>query len=210
MRLVAGVDHLVYATPDLNDGIAAVETMLGVRAAAGGKHPGRGTHNALISLSDSSYLEIVAPDPTQLHSGVPRWFGIDQLTGPRLVTWASKADRPSHVARAAARQGLRLGQIMEGRRKTPQGVTLQWEFTDPATVLGDGLVPFFISWRDCPHPAVSAPRGPMLIELHGEHPEPRLIERQLAAVGVEMRVGRGQHPALIATLQVGGRAMELR
>ena len=44
------VDHLVYAVSDLDAGIVQIERLIGVRAAQGAKHPGRGTHNALISL----------------------------------------------------------------------------------------------------------------------------------------------------------------
>jgi len=63
--LVQRVDHLVYATPDLERGIAEIKRLVGVRATPGGKHPGRGTRNAFIALGPNSFLEIVAPDPDQ-------------------------------------------------------------------------------------------------------------------------------------------------
>jgi hypothetical protein len=56
--LLPRVDHLVYATPDLDRGIDEIEKLLGVRASPGGQHQGRGTRNALVALGPTAYLEI--------------------------------------------------------------------------------------------------------------------------------------------------------
>ena len=209
-RLLARVDHLVYATTDLEGSVAEIERRIGVRATSGGQHPGRGTRNALISLSGSSYLEIVGPDPEQPATGVPRWFGIDTAATPRLFTWAAKAGALRDLVDTAARYGIRLGPVVAGNRKRSDGGILRWEFTDPATVVGDGLVPFFIDWRDSPHPAASAPGGPVMVSLRGQHAEPAVIERQLAAVGIDLPVEHGPRPTLIATLKTATGIVELR
>ena len=81
------VDHLVWCVPDLDAGIRALEAMTGVKAVAGGRHPGVGTHNALLSLGDTaSYIEIIAPDPGQDEYRRPRVFRLDEIDSPTLVT----------------------------------------------------------------------------------------------------------------------------
>src|SRR5512134_2479132 len=87
-KLLARIDHLVYAVPDLNLGIGAVEKLLGIRATPGGQHLGRGTRNALIALGPALYLEIIGPDPQQPNPD-GGWSGIDGHTAPRLATWAA-------------------------------------------------------------------------------------------------------------------------
>ncbi len=44
------IDHLVHAAPGLPAAVADVEERFGVRARAGGRHIGLGTHNALLAL----------------------------------------------------------------------------------------------------------------------------------------------------------------
>ena len=208
--LLTRIDHLVYATADLEKSVAGIEARLGVRPAPGGQHPGRGTHNALLALSDRSYLEVIGPDPAQAETAGPRWFQIDRLDAPRLVAWAVKEAELDKLRAKAETCGIDLGPVVSGTRQRSDGSWLRWRFTDPATVVADGVVPFFIDWGDSPHPAASAPPGPVLESLRAEHPEPMIAMRALSAVGINLPVTSGPRPALIATLRTERGIVELR
>jgi hypothetical protein len=208
--LLNRVDHLAYATPDLEATISDLEKRLGVRPVAGGQHPGRGTRNALLRLGARSYLEIVGPDLSQAREAAPHWFGIDVLSFPRLMTWAANATALDDVIAQAARNGLRLGAVTFGRRMRADGVMLSWEFTDPVTIVADGLVPFFIDWGHSPHPAKSAPDGVQLMSLRGEHPEPDKVAGALSRLGISMSVDYGRESCLIATLKTSEGLVDLQ
>jgi hypothetical protein len=198
--LLSRIDHLVYATPDLTAGVKQVEALLGIQATPGGQHPGEGTRNALIALGPTSYLEIIGPDPDQPKPLRPRKFGIDDLKGSRLVTWAAKGTNLTQVVAEARRRGVPVGDVIPGSRRTPTGVLLSWHITNQRATVADGLVPFFIDWGDTPHPAKGAAAGATLVSLRAEHPEPENVQRMLGVLGLELPVVKGAKPSLVATI----------
>lgn len=204
------VDHLVYGVAELGRGISAVEGLLGVRAMAGGKHVGLGTHNALLLLGGEAYLEIIAPDPEQPSPPRPRPFGLDGLREARLVAWAAKATDIEAQAERARAAGVDVGSVLRMSRVRPDGRRLEWSLTYREELLGDGLVPFLISWEPGPHPSETSPGGWRLVSLRGEHPEPGRIKRMLAALGMEMAITAGPEPVLVAAIEGPQGIVELR
>jgi Glyoxalase-like domain len=73
-----GLDHILLGVPDLDAGVTAFEQATGVTPLRGGKRPSRGTENALVSLGNGSYLEIIAP---QRGTDVSRLHGASQRPG---------------------------------------------------------------------------------------------------------------------------------
>ncbi|MEO8458723.1 MAG: VOC family protein [Chloroflexota bacterium] len=195
------VDHLVYAVADLDAGIAHIERMLGVRAEPGGAHPGRGTHNALLSLGGGSYLEIIAPDPDQPDPKAPRPFGLDKLRAPRLVTWAVRVSHIEKRVEQARAAGYDPGDAHPMSRKLPSGAELKWQLTARPEAAASGIVPFLIEWQPREHPSKTAPRGAQLSDLQAEHPHPGEVNAMLEALGVELTVSESARPALIATME---------
>jgi hypothetical protein len=208
--VLSRIDHLVYATPDLNLGIARIEQVLGVRASVGGQHPGMGTRNALVALGPSSYLEIIGPDPDQPPPEKPRSFGIDDLKAPKLVRWVAKGTALEQLARDAAGRGVTLGDVIAGSRRRPDGVVLTWRYTDPRTVVADGIVPYFIDWGTSPHPAATAAKGVTLTALRAEHPDAPRVQQMLRQLGLDLAVQPGPAPALIASVSTAKGSVELR
>ena len=192
------VDHLIYAVPELSPAVADLEDRFGVRAQAGGRHIGLGTHNALLALGPRTYLEIIAPDPGQPEPSMQRPFGVDDLRSGTLVGWALACDDIDRAVAEARSHGYDPGEPGGGQRVGPSGVVLRWRATGSA--LAGALVPFLICWSDTEHPASSAPHGLSLTSLRIEHPDPRSLTPALAALGAGIEVSSAAAPALVAQL----------
>ena len=200
-HLLARVDHLVYATADLERGIEEIEQVLGIRAAIGGRHPDWGTCNALVALGPASYLEIIAPDPEHAVGAGTRPFGLDDRQSSQLVGWAANATRLEDACARARSLGVELGTVRSGSRQPPSGPTLEWELTDLRCRIADGLVPFLIDWGRSPHPSSRAPAGATLVELRAVHPDPQRVRRILQALGLTMQVDADHSAALMAAIE---------
>ncbi len=203
------IDHLVYATPDLLATMVDVERGLGITPVIGGRHPGRGTWNALISLrpeGDSisgAYLELIGPDPEQPEPDQPRPFGVDQITQPTLVAWAARTADIERTVTAAIADGHEPGPVMSMQRETPEGDLLRWQLTFPLLAEFNGAVPFLIDWGTTTHPSLSTPHGAQLVSFSATHPRVATINTALAALGVrdDLLVVYAAVAALHATVQ---------
>lgn len=198
MRIPASLDHLILGASDLNRAIDFVEQRTGVRAVLGGVHPGRGTHNALLSLGARCYLEILAPDPQQQRL---TWFPVlSQLSQPRLLGWMAHAEDLSSLAERLRHSGVACDDPRESSRQCPDGRTLQWKLvrlTDSA----DGLLPMLIEWGPgSSHPAADAPSGCELTQLEVSSPNPDKLQRILHILGIDLTVSRANYPQLRARI----------
>eukprot|EP00438_Fugacium_kawagutii_P020668 Skav217591 [mRNA] locus=scaffold3512:86218:86874:- [translate_table: standard] len=186
------VDHLVWCVNSVAEGIEMFEGLTGVRPCIGGQHLGLGTHNALLSLGDGVYLEILALDPAQ---GIEaRWIGIDCPKKPCLATFCARADGGlDAVAASAARKDYDIGQIKDYSRENTEGKTLRWRLAADHHTSGydnlpfRGLVPFIVDWSVNPlaHPSAISPKGCTLTELRAYHPKPDELRKVLDALNVK-------------------------
>src|SRR3954465_6202873 len=127
--------------------MALVTRALGVELQAGGKRVRMATHNLVLKLGPSIYLEVISPDPDGTPPGRSRWFELDDAGPPRLAGWAA---RTTDIRTTAAAASEPLGTIAEMSRGD-----LNWLITIPE----DGRMPLggpgpaLIEWRTDSHPA---------------------------------------------------------
>lgn len=155
------LDHIMYACPDLQTGIDEIYALTGVMPAMGGSHPGVGTRNALLSLDNHQYLEIIAPDPEQDLTGTTGQLLLDH-GGTGIRSWAIACDSLTNVATLAAARNIATRDIIDMSRTTPDGIKLAWQLL----FLTDPHMPFFIDWLKSPHPALATPTGCQLKSFH--------------------------------------------
>lgn len=199
LAAMSSLDHLVLATPDLASTTAHIARLTGTEPVPGGAHPGLGTRNHLLGLGQGAYLEIVGPDPDQPEPDRPRPFGIDELSGARLVTWAVQVRDIDAVVSAARQAGHDTGEPWEMSRRTPDGGTLDWRLTLDRDRGHTGLVPFLIDWGETAHPSADLPEVP-LISLEATSPEPEPVEGALKAIGANLQIKPGLRTSLSATV----------
>lgn len=197
------LDHVLLGCRDLDQGITFVESHTGVRAAFGGVHPGRGTQNALLSLGDRHYLEIIAPDPKQdMPQNRVRGAGPDLVTelkslaSPRLVGWAAHPGSLADFAKKLHAAGIAFHGPTPGSRKRPDGRLLQWQ-TLNLDEHDSGLLPFFIEWdADSPHPASDAPQGCWLVRFELVTRNPEALRKAVELMSLGATVTKGAKPQI--------------
>ncbi|HEX8894088.1 MAG TPA: VOC family protein, partial [Terriglobales bacterium] len=200
-KVPAMLDHLLLGCSDLEQGIAFVESHIGVRPAIGGVHPGRGTRNALLSLGQLHYLEVIAPDPAQTATPTTRaelLARLKRLTLPTLVAWAVHTSDIVGVANRLRKAGITFQGPSAGSRARPDGKILHWQTLNLDNDR-EGLLPFFIQWgADTVHPSVDAPAGSKLESFAVVSPQSALLSSDFQKLGIDVEVASGNSARLRA------------
>jgi hypothetical protein len=192
------LDHIIIGCSDLDKGIDLVEENTGVRPAVGGVHPGRGTRNALLSLGERRYLEIIAPDPAQ--SEIAHFPQIRSMTEPRLIGWAVHPPDIAAIANQLRENKIAFNGPADGSRKRPDGRVLNWK-TVNLTDDRHGLLPFFIEWSaGSVHPSEDAPKRCSLAYFEIMSDEPDELSAIIKRIGLDLPVQRSDKLRLRALI----------
>jgi len=181
------IDHVIWATADLDASAQRLERSHGLRAAGGGRHEGMGTHNRIVPLG-GGYLELLAVADVDEAAGSALGRAVTERlagVGEGLMGWAVST---GDVAAVAARLGTEL---VELRRQGFVG-----RLTGVAEAMAEPALPFFVErGPDVPDPGGDGEAGGITwIEVAGDASR---LEAWLDGAELPLRVGPGA-PALIA------------
>ncbi len=188
------LDHFIYAGRDLDSLIADFSKLTSVTPGKGGRHPGLGTRNALTSLGDDIYFELLATDPEQKASLAGTMGGrIEALSAPRLLAYMLKGDDLERQQRVLTKHGIE-SDLFDASRDTPDGRTLRWRLLVPRdNPLGD-FVPKFIDWLDTVHPATTSTRGCAFESFEIGHPDAARLNGLLEELAADVVAERADQP----------------
>jgi hypothetical protein len=197
------LDHVLLGCDDLDRGIDFVEQHTGVRAAFGGVHPGRGTRNALLSLGERRYLEVIAPDPKQdriEQFAQKQVTQLKQLSSPRLIGWAAHPGDLEKFSAHLREAGISFDGPRPGSRQRLDGNLLQWKTLNLKDDK-DGLLPFFIEWSASSlHPSADAPKGCKITHFGAATPGSNELTKIVTQLQLDLPVLINDKPVLRTTI----------
>lgn len=189
------IDHVIYATADLDEAAARVESELGLSVVPGGRHEGHGTHNRIVPLG-GGYLELMAVADPDEAADSPMGSAVQaRLTeqGDGLFAWVIVLDG---VEQFADRLGLPLITVArEGLSARVAGL---------AEALRNPVLPFFLERDDgVPDPGEGADVGGITwLEVAGDR---EALERRLGGTELPVRVVDG--PVGVIAMGIGEREL---
>lgn len=208
----AKLDHIVIGADSLKQGVAWVQSKLGVEVPKGGRHVKMATHNCVMSLGGDRYLEIISIDPQAAKIDRPRWFGLDDpkirrelAQAPRLLSWAiNTGDIHTTIGNLGGRE-IASGLATE----TMSRDLLSWEvgFANDGGLVDSGLFPLLLQWHVSEHPSRSmADLGCTLTSLEIISTKVNDLRSKLLAIGAlrileKNALREGEVDELIVTLQ---------
>ena len=140
-------DHAVIGVADLEHAVAAYRA-LGFVVAAGGRHTGEGTHNAIVRFG-LDYLELMAVEDPAIARTRP--FGAQLLDFLRdreggLIGYVVAGRELNARALAMRKSGLEPVGPIAMQRERPDGRALRWRLLFPRGQRWRDIAPFIIEW----------------------------------------------------------------
>jgi hypothetical protein len=200
-------DHFLLGISELEKGIEQIAGQTGVRPRRGGVHPYIGTRNALLSLGEASYLEVIAPDPDR-DPAILDPAMVERVLRPLLQMesltpffWMIGSTDLDHSCGLLEAEGFQLTSPQAGSRLRPDGTVLRWRMS---SVHGSGSewLPYIIQWDNSSEsPARHSPTGCTLDRFSLSAPDLHLARRFAGCLGMDIPMRESRRPGLELALR---------
>lgn len=208
------LDHLSVIAPSLEEGLAHLRACLGIDIPFGRKHAHMSTHNHLLRLGETTYLEVIAIDESAPPIAGPRWFGLDNRAyvrkawdeGKRLRGWVASTDHfDRHMAKHASSYG---------EKRQFQGGTSSYFFAVPkdGSLPLNGIAPSLIDRQgQSPSLPLEAEMGCTLVSFKIEYPDAKKVEELYRTLDItgSPEVMQGEQFRYMATIRTPSGIREL-
>ena len=184
------IDHIVIGAANLEKATKKVEGLIKTKFSTSGKHSLMATHNRLVRLQNSAYMEIIAIDPSASFpkscTREKRWFSLDSNKTKRRLSLAPQplcwVVAVNNIEQTASNCGYEPGRITEMSRGD-----FRWKLTvpDSGELSEGGVLPVLIEWPKGKNPADVMPESNLVLkQITLFHPSPNFIEHILFAMDI--------------------------
>lgn len=147
------LDHIVIATPDMDDYISNYGNQFSIKAIKGGEHMEWGTYNYLSFFSNNGYLEFLAIDDKEKARKADNpliqhlvYVNKKKLFGP--FQFALRTKHLDKYINHFENNDIPYHGPFPGKREKPDGTVLKWRMLFPDYDYKNGILPFLIEWED--------------------------------------------------------------
>ena len=143
------LDHIVLAANTLEEGTSYIENKLRIKLSNIGYHKDMGTHNRVVKISKSVYLEVISIDPDCEQIISKRWFNLDSS-----ILQSQLRKSPRVVGYVIENKTKKILKYYEPFFKAFRD-KYKWNFAmlnNNSDILGDqshhnGVIPSLINWE---------------------------------------------------------------
>ena len=143
------LDHIVFAASSLEEGTNFIENKLNSKLSDVGYHDFMGTHNRVIKVDKSIYLEVIAINPSSEAPKEDRWFNLDNpklqqklQNSPQIIGYVIETDDKEILKHFCTPIKASRGDY-------------KWNFAIPnleskfldLKLIQSGIIPNLISWK---------------------------------------------------------------
>ena len=143
------LDHIVFGSYTLEEGTEFVENILQTKLSDIGYHKEMGTHNRVIRISETIYLEVISIDPKISNLNNKKWFNLDN---PNLQSKLKKL--PQIIGYVIEYKDFNMSKYYDPFFEASRS-NYKWQFAMPtyknniidSEIISTGIIPSLISWK---------------------------------------------------------------